>query len=488
MSIILMNDAALRQYIAGQNPIQLLKQQSFWIRHKSFFLIIGAYVTASWFLSSLIYNNSVEWICFDLSVQFFIIFGAVITAKSLASIEVETAIACEVESRGADYLGDIKSGQRTMVDLDKLEETMLPNNPSNPQPAMVRMFQHICKEAKDRRFESSISITQPYRDEMFEAIFKLQNIQKISLWLGILGSFIGLLNAITNIDLGMDNVLASLPNILKQMFKGLAESFSASLIGLEVAVVLGLFLLMLRKRQESYVRQMESAAITMLSLARHAVNRDDFLTTFEQVSHTIKVVGERCNDVTQSVADQTKRIEDGIRTLSSSETHFKKFLDEIAKSQDDFITQMKSMYNKQAMIKLGDELRQSIIEAGQQMANTLNANASGISGAQKKFNETVTSLTASIEKYSQEATFRAEMIHTELKNSLLQTSTELKKYVEQTNSTLSKNNNASMAGRAEMEMLSKNIKSLASAVRELKQLTPCTKQGFFASLKNLIRG
>ena len=543
MSINFMNDDALRRNIAGQSPTQLLKHLSFWSRHKAMFLIIGACVTASWILAPLMYNIGGDWIYFDIFVQLFIVYGAVITAKSLAHIEVETAIACEVETRGDGYLGDIKSGQRIMVDLDKLEETMLPNNPSSPQPAMIRMFQHICKEAKDRKFESSINITQPYKDEMFEDIFKLQNLQKLALWLGILGSFIGLLNAITGIDLAVDNVLASLPNILKQMFKGLSVSFSASLIGLEVAVVLGLFLLMLRKRQESYVRRMESAAITMLSLARHAVNRDDFLATFEQVSLTIKVVGERCQEVTKSVADQTKRIEAGIGALSASETHFKDFLDDVAKSQNDFITQMKSLYDKKAMVKLGEELRQSIIEAGQKMANTLDTNASGISGELNKFNETVSTLTASLENFSREATISlgnalrqsiiesgqqmtktinestsgitdglkvfhntvsslsatlekysresavsTDKIHTDLKNSLLQTSNELRKYVELANLTLARGNNASIAAKSEMEILSSNIKSLTVAVKDLKQITPRAKQGFIESMKNLFGG
>src|SRR5207247_2069293 len=146
-----------------------------------------------------------------------------------------------VEKTSEQYLSRIKAGQQSLIELDRLEEALLPLNKSNPPPAALRLFQHIFKEAKDRKFESSVNVMQPYREESLGDIFKLQNLQKIALWLGILGTFVGLLLAIQ--ESGLSNLQAKsgddFVNVINKMFDGLLVAFSASLAGLEAAVIIG---------------------------------------------------------------------------------------------------------------------------------------------------------------------------------------------------------------------------------------------------------
>lgn len=64
---------------------------------------------------------------------------------------------------------------------------------------MIRLFQRICKEAKDRNFESSIYLVQPYREEFMEKVHEITNLQRIALRLGIFGTFLGLILAISQL-------------------------------------------------------------------------------------------------------------------------------------------------------------------------------------------------------------------------------------------------------------------------------------------------
>jgi hypothetical protein len=64
---------------------------------------------------------------------------------------------------------------------------------------MIRLFQRICKEAKDRKFESSIYLVQPYREEFMERVHEITNLQRRALRLGIFGTFLGLILAISQL-------------------------------------------------------------------------------------------------------------------------------------------------------------------------------------------------------------------------------------------------------------------------------------------------
>ena len=195
-STSLSSSPALRQAVAGTLPRSLMMQASFWLRQRLFVCLVIASVVAGYILLPYTSGRDGNAEFLSLTVLLLAVAGFYLTAKMLAQLDVETALVIEIESRAADYLRDVKTKQRARIDLDRLEETLLPNNPADPPPAMIRLFQQICKEAKDRRFESTVNLTQPYREEALEGILRLQNLQKIALWLGILGTFIGMLVAL----------------------------------------------------------------------------------------------------------------------------------------------------------------------------------------------------------------------------------------------------------------------------------------------------
>jgi hypothetical protein len=385
--------------IAESSPGDLLWSPHFWMSQKGFIFIVVLSLVTLFALAPYTYDYANGWVMLTLIVQGIGVWGMIFAVRAIARIEVETAIVAAIESRGSERLRAIHPYEKLRVDLDQLEQDILPVNIGSPPPAMIRLFQHICKEARDRKFESSVNVIQPYREESLDDIFRLQNLQKIALWLGIAGTFIGLLRAIQIGDF-VDPNSNDLMQIVRGMLNNLFISFSASLAGLETAVILGLLILLLRKKQERYFQCMETSVVTMLSLARNAVVKDDFLHEFRQANDSLvqvrdvidnqnRVLTLVFNNVRQEINKQSGQIQNGIDGIAKARTEFDGFLKEINETQREFIRDMKSFYDAISLKTLGTTLQGSIIQAGKHISDTINPQVLQISAQLAEFNKSI---------------------------------------------------------------------------------------------------
>lgn len=470
----LINNAGLRREIAKSSPQQLWVKSYFWQAQKRFWFILGFTIVALALLAPYTYEYAKGFIFLTLAVQLLAVWGFYITIKSLMTVEVETAILYEIEERGASYLRDLKAGRIPRIDLERVEADMLPVNRSSPPPAMIRLFQHICKEARDRKFESSINIIQPYREEPMEDIFKLQNVQKIALWLGIMGTFVGLLLAIQEDKIGGLTRENKFAEIIQNMFDDLFISFSASLAGLEVAVIVGFLMLLLRKKHEVYFKLMESTAVTMLSVAHNATNHDDFMTEFQQVSGAVKNLSERVfdqtielssnlNNVQQQILSQNKQIEEGLLGLTKSGQEFGGFLTKISTDQQAFINDVRGVYDAVSLKNLGTTLQESIVQAGQHIAATINPNMSLITSQLAEFNKSIEVLRQAMSKQTADMEANVKRLERQIKEH----ADASKSISQQLKDSVSKAEAASPnVLRSDMNDLLREVKRLSVAVRD----------------------
>jgi hypothetical protein len=406
--------ALRRAMVAESAPGDLLRSPSFWASQKQLLAVLLCGLTIIVRLGPYTYQYADGWIIFTIGAQLLAVWGVMVAARGLAQLQVESAIVGEIEARGEAYLREIKAQSKFRVDLDKLEEDILPNNLSSPPPAMIRLFQHIIKEARDRKFDSSANVAQTYREEPLEDIFKLQNLQKIALWIGILGTFVGLLLAMRVENIGSLQGEQEFMHLLKEMFDNLFISFSASLAGLEAAVILGFLILILRKKQETYFQHMESAVVTMLSLARNASNKDAYLSEFSQLRHTLDEVSGRVLDQTrefssgfadmrEKIVSQTEQISAGIGALAAARTQFDGFLEQVSASQQEMIEDVKSVYDSISLRNVGKTLQESITEAGQHLAGTLDPHVGQMARQVAQFNTAVDALCAALREQTSAA-------------------------------------------------------------------------------------
>jgi methyl-accepting chemotaxis protein len=462
---------------------------AFWARQPAFLCIVGAAMVAVVALAPFTYGAaSGADVVLLLFVHALGGWSAVIAVRALAGLEVERAIVAEIERKGSELLRGLRAGQRARIDLDLLEQAVVPNNPADPAPAMIRLFQHICKEAKDRKFESSVNVMQPYREEPLEDIFKLQNLQKIALWLGILGTFIGLLLAVTAADTDTGDFKA----LVEEMFRGLAVAFSASLAGLQVAIFIGVLVLLIRRGHERYFKMMESAVVTMLSLARNSINKDEFMAEFGQIASTIQDLTERVRTQTsessrnnestrREIGEQTEAIRDGIGKLTESRAAFDGFLKNISDTQAQFIDDVRSVYDTISLKELSTTLHGSLIQAGRLMSDSISLSTRQIANRLTDFNSAVDQLTNSFDAQAQQSAEYANKLAAQIVSSTNDSAVAIKAVTTRLQEMASREQSI----RGELQELSRTVAMLSNAIHRLEYLPqrPRGIRGFLSSLR-----
>jgi biopolymer transport protein ExbB/TolQ len=373
-------------HIANKTPHNLVRDITYWISFQKefiFVLIVAIVIVLIFFpytYSAPTSYTSYFSNLFNICIHSLGGWGVIVTAKAMATVEVEKAIANFIKKEGKDHLEKLRSGG-SRIDLSGMEEKFLPQPHNQIKSALVmsRLFRHICKEAENLKFESSLDVIEPYRDESLESIFTISNIQKLALRFGILGTFIGLIQAISELT----KIQTNEPVKLIQSLSGsLFISFSTSVAGLEVAIILSFLLMLLRKQQDVYFRDMESSVEIILTLARNANNDDQYhvLGELSQLNSLITKLGKTMYEHTKEVQhgidatlnrinDQTNVIYQGIQQLKEAKSEFNIFLAEISQVQKQFIGEVMDIYQKLSLKEFQDGLKSSIIIAGNNVSN-----------------------------------------------------------------------------------------------------------------------
>ena len=304
---------------------------------------------------------------------FLLAFRAVSHARSaLADLGVNLAIAQHVEKSAAQALQQIRRDPRTRVNVAHLESLHLPDNPDNPKPASLRLFQRICAEAMDRRFESTINLIEPYQRESMESTLRLEAVQRTALRLGILCHFIGLVLVINAVpamiasseapqhvaaqaiaEPGMPaeaiDDTASDEGAIRKVLDGLLLAFGASVGGLSVSVFGAMLLSSVRKKQFAYFRKLDEATATMIALASNSLNNDELLASLQHVSARLQeqtlTVKEGIVTLASAIAEQAKTIEAGLESLGGAKAKLDGFLDGISQSHDEFLKKLNTYYD-----------------------------------------------------------------------------------------------------------------------------------------------
>lgn len=375
-----------RYKIASSSPENLTKNPLFWLNSQTdfiFVLLLAILILIAFFRYTYSQGSTISNI-FNFLIHCLGIWGVVVTAIAIATVEINRAIANETKEQGEDGLR-----KKRKVDLSKLEENYLPTNRTEPALAMTRLFRHVCNEAKNLRFESSINIVEPYRDESLDSLFTITNIQKIALRAGIFGTFIGLLEAIIQLS-QIDSEVTPIEAI-KNLSGSLFISFSTTIAGLEVAMLLGFLLMILRKRQEKYFRDMESSVEVILLLARNADNDDQsrILGELAKVESVVEQLGKRfyentqeiqrsINAVLERIGEQTNEIQKGMEQIKQTKVDFDRFINEISEVQNNFIEEVKEIYSELSLKSFRDDIKNGIVFAGQTISSKLDETENSI--------------------------------------------------------------------------------------------------------------
>lgn len=370
------------QRFATAAPDSLLVDRGFWRANRAFGLTALAGALFIIVLYPLTYPHSGEaaaWL--SVLIHGLVIAGLATAARRLARIEVEDAIARLVEARARADLSDIKGHFKDRAFLDDLESNLLPQNPSYDQ-GVIKIFQYIVSEARDHKFHDSLSLVEALRGDGLGDLLRIQTIQRIAVQLGILGTFAGLIVALARLGGSGGTVLE--PNVLGELLGAVHIAFSTSIAGLQVAIILGAVVLVVRHRQEAFWKDLETACAALVSLARHSINRDDFLVELEQVRSVVNQLSERVREQSRETEAQTDVIRSGLGRLASVKLELDAFLQQVHGEQALVLAEMQSVYHVISPRQVAAELKQALVEANLEVTTSWRANlAESVSGLDK---------------------------------------------------------------------------------------------------------
>lgn len=346
----------------------ILNPLYWWNKQKEFSIAIIITIIVFGILSPFNFPRLDFMVIISVVITIVLFYGIWQSVKSLVLINVEHEIAYAVRDKSNDYLSRIMGKEMDKMDLDRIESVVTPSTSPNFSSSIVRLIQQIVSDAKDRKYESIDTVTRPYKDETYSNLSTIQDLQQMALRLGILGTFIGLIIAFSNLNLG-NMEQTELTKSLDAITEALQFSFSTSIAGLFASIVLTVLMNVIRRKQEKYFQIMEEMTHSVISLARKAINKDEFLASFEQLRVSLEEVRDSVNDQQGETKVQTRVLEQGMNKLKSAKNEFDGFLEKM-------LLEVKDVYSILSPEAISLELKERLEKSTEGVAETLNNNLS----------------------------------------------------------------------------------------------------------------
>lgn len=185
----------------------------------------------------------------------------ILARRAAATLSHEAHLLRGIEAQGQQLQLAMDNGTRTLT-LDSHTWEQFVQGVEATRGGMhtsVRMVQSLCHEAVSGRFPPIATLTQIYALEMREGVRRLRVPQTLALRLGILGTFIGLLLALSRLGDLLQLASQHPPDAgeLSPLVQSMMIAFGTSVAGLLSAILIQILGEVLLLRQQGLTRQIE---------------------------------------------------------------------------------------------------------------------------------------------------------------------------------------------------------------------------------------
>lgn len=424
--------------IINRNSNSLIFEVSFWRKNWLFLVIASSILFLIMLLSGKTYpsgeeNSLITGFSIILHVTFFL-WVLYISFMILSKIYVEMEISKYVSEEVNRYKRQASNNVSERASLTEMESKFLPKSTIHRNLPVFQMFTRICRDALEHRIDDSSVVVEVYQYETQKSLSQLKSIQRLALWFGVLGTFIGLIMALD----GVSGVFELQPGStdfnsqVNNLVAGLTISFGTSIAGIEIAVFAGFVYVYIENVLGDYFSQLESSVNDLQNIARYMSYDDDKLVyslrhvaqkvdnSNKQLDTHAKIVSSSLEKVSDSISTQTKAIRTGMNEIEKTSADFSVFLSNIKQSQDSmvskmshdtdrlsasfsgnmeeltnlqksYITDLKKIYNPNDIINLRDSLRVKMHEDNKLLISAFEKHMSDV-------NQTFNSISKSVEK------------------------------------------------------------------------------------------
>lgn len=346
--------------IAGAAPESLILAQLFHGRNLVLFLFLGMIAGAMLLLMQLApprLNNPVDFLSFGIFLL--PVVGIWFAIREMTRIRIENAVSRITGAESDQVLTEVRAKERARIELNEVEG-MLPANPS-PMLFTPELFRRVIALARDRKFETAVILTQPIKDLSSRALYRIKLLQSFCLKLGILGTFMGLIFAFSNLKLSSD--ATALAASLDTISDALKFSFATSIAGIIGAVILGLIFWIVSRRQETFYREMDGAVESLIALTRNSINRDDFISEFTQVGYAVRELSSKTHAQTMEIHRQNQALEAGLTGVQTVGSHFETWTASFLENQRVFLENVRQSYDLLSPAELSELLAKQMENA-----------------------------------------------------------------------------------------------------------------------------
>ncbi len=273
---------------------------------------------------------------------------------ALATLGVNRLVAQQAAKDINALLSAYRQGEsrRSIEDI----EALIPKNFSNA--GMTRLLRQVVSEAKNWRFDSMRNLVEPYQTEITSVTAQIDDLQRLALRLGVLGSFIGLMLSISQLPslMGRDPspgmLTAFLPNFLGPLYL----KFGCSIAGLIVSIYAHMMDAAVGREQRTLFREMEDTTAGLLEVASRSINTQGFLNQFDQLRARLKELDEQ-------FVVQNQKLEDlatPLTRLGTFHESAEKYLQSITAAQDHFFLGMNQLLNTLQLQSVAERFEQGM--------------------------------------------------------------------------------------------------------------------------------
>ena len=344
--------------------------------------LVGSGVFPLWRIFSV--GSGASWLaalvqCVILGLGLYGLYGY---ALLFARVAVDRAIAGHV---ARECRRRLSTGEASTLTVEQLS-SILPTN-EDGSLASLRLFEAILTDAADHQFGTRELILEHYRKDSIDRTQPVDELQRVALHLGILGTFLGLVFAVPHlVDIGGENLdLGS----FAPFFSGLESCFTTSVGGLITSLFLGGAGGVLEKRITRYFAELDEAVALTLALARRARNPEIDPQTLDTLNSSIRSLAERVFAQSKRIQIQTSAIEQGLQGLQGAREEFADMLSGVSSLKASVLEQVKAVHQSLNLKPAFQQLEDGMLESAKLFADEVAETTRSTEGVAKDIAEAV---------------------------------------------------------------------------------------------------
>lgn len=277
--------------------------------------------------------------------------------------------------------------------FEKLEQSYFGADligPSQQSLAAARIKIDVFRRIRQMRFEPTGALIQPYREELLGQVPDITKYQRISLQLGILLTFFGLMWVFGSSEFLGTAESGGTTLLSKSLFSALNLAFGSSAAGLLSSISVILLADSLRMRLLETFRVHEVMAEGLNAVAQRAYNDPrlhDSLRAAENALHRVNaaldlqitktsVVVDVVKDLSEVVGSATPQVASAVRSLHEE-------IAALNARQAEMITQLQATFTQLTPTALGQALAQGLDSSLKELAQAMNSAAANMASVER---------------------------------------------------------------------------------------------------------